>query len=97
MATASGVNRKKAREIEPRISPDALGAVYTEGTSDVNAHRLTLALAMAAERSQLRIYQETDEPWPYPRAVAKRLEWNEKQIQVRNLNKLLRKSLPDRQ
>ena len=43
------VDQKEAGEIEPRISPAALGAVYTEGTSDVNAHRLTMALAMAAE------------------------------------------------
>ena len=43
------VNQEEAREIEPRISPDALGGVYTEGTCDVDAYRLTLALAMAAE------------------------------------------------
>lgn len=50
------VNPQEAREIEPRISPDVLGAVYTEGTSDVNAYRLTLALTMAAEKrgSELR-------------------------------------------
>ena len=50
------VNPQEAREIEPRISPDAVGAVYTEGTSDVNAYRLTLALTMAAEKrgSELR-------------------------------------------
>ena len=50
------VNPQEAREIEPRISPAALGAVYTEGTSDVNAYRLTLALTMAAEKrgSELR-------------------------------------------
>ena len=43
------VNQAEAREIEPRISSASLGAVYTEGRCDVNAHRLTLALAMAAE------------------------------------------------
>ena len=40
---------EEALAIEPRISPAALGAMYTEGTCDVNAQRLTLALAEAAE------------------------------------------------
>ena len=40
---------EEALAIEPRISPAALGAMYTEGTCDVNAQRLALALAEAAE------------------------------------------------
>ena len=44
-----------ALSIEPRINPAALGAVYTEGTCDVNAQRLTLALAMGAEQRGARI------------------------------------------
>ena len=44
-----------ARRVEPRINPAALGAVYTEGTCDVNAQRLTLALAMGAEQRGARI------------------------------------------
>ena len=44
------VDADEARRIEPRITPSALGAVYTEGTADVNAHRLTVALAAAAEK-----------------------------------------------
>ena len=47
--TVRWVDGEEARRTEPRISPAALGAVYTEGTCDVNAYRLTLALAMAAE------------------------------------------------
>jgi glycine/D-amino acid oxidase-like deaminating enzyme len=43
------VDREEVRRIEPRVGPEAVGAVYTEGTSDINAYRLTLALAMAAE------------------------------------------------
>ena len=39
-----------AQRVEPRINPAVLGAVYTEGTCDVNAQRLTLALAMGAEQ-----------------------------------------------
>ena len=48
--TVSIVDADEARRIEPRVTPSALGAVYTEGTADVNAHRLTVALANAAER-----------------------------------------------
>ena len=44
------LDRNETLRIEPRVGPEAIGAVYTEGTSDVNAHRLTLALAMAAEK-----------------------------------------------
>ena len=53
------VGREEARDIEPRISPAALGAIYTEGTCDVNAYRLTLALAMAAEKRGARVRQGT--------------------------------------
>ena len=44
------VDADEARRIEPRITPSVLGAVYTEGTADVNAHRMTVALATAAQR-----------------------------------------------
>ena len=47
---ASVVDADEARRIEPRITQAAVGAVYTEGTADVNAHRLTVALATAAQR-----------------------------------------------
>ena len=46
---------EEAQQVEPRINPAVLGAVYTEGTSDVNAQRLTLALAMGAEQRGARI------------------------------------------
>jgi dienelactone hydrolase len=41
------------------------------------------AVAMAAERSQVVLYQEDDSGWEYPQAVAKALGWDEKQIQIR--------------
>ena len=44
------VDRDEMLRIEPRVGPEAIGAVYTDGTSDINARRLTLALMMAAER-----------------------------------------------
>jgi hypothetical protein len=41
------------------------------------------AVAMAAERSNVRIYQETAGGWTYPREVADALRWSEKRLQVR--------------
>jgi Prolyl oligopeptidase family len=41
------------------------------------------AVAMAAERSKVVIYQDDDTGWEYPQAVAKQLGWAEKQIQIR--------------
>lgn len=37
------------RELEPRITPYAIGGIYVEGTTDVEPYRLTLGLAQAAE------------------------------------------------
>jgi len=45
------------------------------------------AVAMAAERSQVRIYQDTKSGWNYPLDVARELEWDGKQIVVRVLKK----------
>ena len=39
----------EARKIEPRISEATLGAVFMEGTADVEPYRLVLALTRAAE------------------------------------------------
>ena len=41
------------------------------------------AVAMAAERSKIVIYQDDDTGWEYPQAVVKALNWPEKQIQIR--------------
>lgn len=46
------------------------------------------AVAIAAERSQVRIYQEGSEGWEFPQSVADQLKWPKKQIQVRDLAKL---------
>ena len=43
------VDGDEARAMEPRISPDALGAVVTEGAAEVEPYRFVLALAQAAE------------------------------------------------
>jgi hypothetical protein len=41
------------------------------------------AVAMAAERSKIVLYQDDDAGWDYPQAVAKALGWDAKQIQIR--------------
>ena len=43
------------REIEPRISDEALGGVHVGGTADVEPHRLVLAMAQAAGRAGVKI------------------------------------------
>lgn len=37
-------------ELEPRLSPDAVGALYTYGNTALDSYRYTLALSMAAQR-----------------------------------------------
>ena len=40
------------------------------------------AVAMAAERSQVRLHQKDKTGWRFPEAVAKKLGWPEKQLQI---------------
>ncbi|MCH7557830.1 MAG: prolyl oligopeptidase family serine peptidase [Planctomycetes bacterium] len=40
------------------------------------------AVAMAAERSQIRLYQEDDSGWRFPRAVAEKLGWPDNRFQI---------------
>lgn len=47
--TARWLNAADAKAIEPRISDETLGAVYTEGGADVEPYRFVLALLGAAE------------------------------------------------
>ena len=57
--TVQWLTTEEALQVEPRINPAVLGAVYTEGTCDVNAQRLTLALAMGAEQRGARVMRGT--------------------------------------
>lgn len=41
---------EEACALEPRISPETVGALHVEGSSDVEPYRLTLALGQAAEQ-----------------------------------------------
>ncbi len=47
--TARWLDNADASTIEPRISDEALGAIYTEGGADVEPYRFVLALLGAAE------------------------------------------------
>lgn len=47
--TVRWLDAAQAKEVEPRISDETLGAVYIEGGADVEPYRLVLALARAAE------------------------------------------------
>jgi hypothetical protein len=44
---------------------------------------LPQAVAMAAERCTVALYTDKPEDWAYPRAVAKKLGWPEKRLQLR--------------
>ncbi|MGE0609377.1 MAG: alpha/beta hydrolase family protein [Pirellulales bacterium] len=46
---------------------------------------LPASVAMAAERSKIRLYQADAAGWEYPAAVAEKLGWDAKQIQIRAL------------
>jgi cephalosporin-C deacetylase-like acetyl esterase len=41
------------------------------------------AVAMAVERSQVRLYQEDSSGWKFPRAVAEKLGWPDEKFQIR--------------
>ncbi len=46
---------------------------------------LPQAVAMAAERSQVRIYQDGKLGWEFPIKVSRNLGWEPKQLQIRSL------------
>jgi hypothetical protein len=59
---------------------------HREGPIFLNVSRyldMPQAVAMAAERSKVVLYQDDDAGWEYPQAVAQKLGWDAKQIQIR--------------
>jgi hypothetical protein len=59
---------------------------HRDGPYFLNVERyldMPQAVAMAAERSKVVLYQNDDAGWEYPQAVAKNLGWDAKQIQIR--------------
>jgi len=62
-----------------------LPSSHRDGPTFLNVLRyldIPQAAAMAAERSRVRLYQKNGSGWQFPQAVAKKLNWPEKQIQV---------------
>jgi len=59
---------------------------HREGPIFLNVSRyldMPQAVAMAAERSKVVLYQDDDTGWEYSQSVAQRLGWDAKQIQIR--------------
>ncbi len=53
--TVRWVDGDGAREIEPRVSADVLGAVYTEGSAEVEPYKFVLALTQLAEKEGIQV------------------------------------------
>ncbi len=69
-----------------RLDLYQLPATHRDGPFLLNVSRyldLPQAVAMAAQRSRVVIYDEHPERWQYPAGVATQLEWQEKQLQIR--------------
>ncbi len=69
-----------------RLDLHHLPRSHTSGPQLLNVLRfldIPQAVALAAERSQVRIYEPTKDGWDYPQQVAKQLDWDKKQLQVR--------------
>ncbi len=65
-----------------------LSRTHREGPIFLNVLRfldVPQAVAMAAENSQVRIYQKGKTGWEFPQEVAKTLEWDPQQIQIREI------------
>jgi hypothetical protein len=59
---------------------------HREGPIFLNVERyldMPQAVAMAAERSKVVLYQDDDTGWEYPQSIARQLGWDAKQIQIR--------------
>jgi hypothetical protein len=71
-----------------RLDLYELPASHRQGPIFLNVLRyldLPQAVALAAERSQVVLYEAPSERWSYPRDVVANLGWNKKQLQIRKL------------
>jgi dienelactone hydrolase len=71
-----------------RLDLHDLPKTHVDGPHLLNALKtldLPMAVALAAERSRVVLYQKEQGGWEYPQEVAKKLGWGEKRIQIRNL------------
>ena len=67
-----------------------LPATHRDGPCFLNVLRYLdapLAVALATERSKVRLYDVAQDDWKYPADVAKLLGWDAKQLQVRQVPK----------
>jgi hypothetical protein len=72
-----------------RLYLSHLPITHINGPTFLNVMRyldIPQAVAMAAERSQVRLYQECDLGWQFPQAVAERLDWPDDQFQLHVLS-----------
>jgi hypothetical protein len=66
-----------------------LPASHRDGPDYLNVLRVLdvpQAVAMAAERSQVRLFETDPKDWEYPIGVSQRLGWNEKQFVVERVS-----------
>lgn len=71
-----------------RLNLHDLPASHREGPELLNVLRfqdMPQAVAMAAERSQVRLYTEDRKPWQYVNDLSKMLEWPEERFQMRKI------------
>ncbi|HEY2415041.1 MAG TPA: prolyl oligopeptidase family serine peptidase [Pirellulaceae bacterium] len=69
-----------------RLDLHDLPKTHRDGPYFLNVERfldMPQALAMAAQRSKIVLYQDDDTGWEYPQSVAKALNWPPNQIQIR--------------
>ena len=69
-----------------RIDLHHLPRTHRDGPIFLNVLRILdipQAVAMAADRAQVRIYETRDGGWQYPQQVARALKWNKKQLAIR--------------
>lgn len=69
-----------------RLDLYALPRTHREGPIFLNVQRtleMPAAVALAAERSKVVLFDDAPEAWQYPRDVAEKLSWDKKQLQIR--------------
>jgi len=68
-----------------RLDLWSLSASHRDGPMYLNVQRfldMPVAVAMAAERSRVRLYTDDAKPWQYPLAVVKQLGWDQKKLDI---------------
>jgi len=73
-----------------RLFLSRLPETHRDGPTFLNVMRyldMPQAVAMAAERSQVQLVQESSSGWQFPQAVAENLGWPDEQFQIRLVSK----------